>query len=207
MRLENVKVGMHLHDPKGNVWEIVDEPNLTGIPTFYARCIEFRHPVGVMPQYTVDTEAKARVGRHLWVDKKHLIVAPDSVIEQFKDYLSSADTIKVVTGLNKTAILRFVTQEQYDNVEVTLESLEPIPKTQHLTRENIRVGMRVRTALGTELIVIGVNDTAVQLLLDVNILCSAKQLKQVSAEISVAWADAPTIPVGALTTNDFTVVE
>lgn len=32
--------------------------------------------------------------------------------------------------------------------EVTLETLEPIPTVQHLTRDNIRVGMLVRTVSG-----------------------------------------------------------
>lgn len=207
MRLEDVKRGMHLRDPKGNVWKVLEESNLLGIPSFYARCIEFKHPVGVMPQYTVDTEAKARVDRHLWANKKHLIVVPDSVTKQFKDYLSSAGTIQVVTGLNKTAILRFVTQEQYDNVEVTLESLEPIPVMQRLTRDNIRIGMRVRITAHTEFIVIGYTDTFVQLLYNMRFICNDKQLKQASAKIYIDWADAPVIPADSITTNDFIVVE
>ena len=155
MKIEDVKIGMHLRDPKGNVWKVVDTPNLTGIPTFYARCIKFQHPVGVMPSYTIDTEEKARVGRHLWCNKKHLIVVPDSVLKQFKDYLSSADTIKVVTGLNKTADLHFVTQEQYDNVEVTLEALVPIPEAVCYTVADLSIGMVFEDANGNRYSVSG----------------------------------------------------
>lgn len=155
MRLEDVKIGMRLRDLKGNVWEVVDEPNLTGVPTFYARCIKFKHPVGIMPQYTVDTEEKARAGQHLWCNKKHLIVVPDSVLKQFKNYLFSTDTIKVVTGLNKTVVLRFVTQEQYDNVEVTLETLEPIPEPVHYTSADVPMETAFEDANGNRYFVAG----------------------------------------------------
>ena len=150
------------------------------------------------------------IGWHdgLCVDKRHLIVAPDSVVQQFKEYFATGhQCINVVTGLNKTKTLRFVTQEQYDSIEVTLECLKPIPEVQNLTRDNIRAGMRVRTALGIELIVVGYTDTYVQLLCDIHVICKDKQLKQTSAKICIDWADAPAIPVDSLTTNDFTVVE
>lgn len=208
MKFEDVKVGTHLRDQKGNVWEVVDAPNLTGIPTFYARCIKFQHPVGVMPQYTVDTEEKARVGRHLWCNKEHLIVAPDSVVKQFKGYLSSADTIKVVTGLNKTAVLRFVTQEQYDNVEVTLESLELIPEPQHLTRDNIRVGMNVRTASGMPCFVFAYTECFVHLKTNLQSLDSEGVLKQVTADLLVNWHDSKLPhPSNVLTTKDFILID
>lgn len=205
MQLEDVKRGMHLRDPKGNVWKVLDICN-DAIPTIYAACIKFVQPIGVLPTYTVDTEAKAYAGLHLYTNKKHLVVAPKSVTEQFKDYFATGQQyINVVTGRNKTQTLCFVTQEQYDNVEATLEFLEPIPEVQHLTRENIRIGMRVRTALDVELIVIGYTDTYVQLLYDICFICNDKQLKQASAKICIDWADAPAIPVDSLTTKDFIV--
>lgn len=208
MKIEDVKVGMHLCDPKGNVWEILDKPADINIPYIHAKCIKFVQPVGVMPTYTVDTEAKAYVGRTLFINKGHLIVAPNSVVKQFKDYFTTGQQcITVVVGLNKNKTLCFVTQEQYDNVEVTLESLEPIPEAQHLTRDNIRIGIRVRTALDAEFIVTGYTDTLVQLQYDITFICKDKQPKQAAAKIYIDWADAPTIPVDSLTTNDFTVIE
>jgi hypothetical protein len=208
MKLEDAKVGMHLHDPKGNVWEILDIDADSRVPCVYVRCINFVHPIGIMTTLRIDTEAKAYVGRWMYVDKRHLIVAPDSVVQQFKEYFATGhQCINVVTGLNKTKALRFVTQEQYDSIEVTLECLKPIPEVQHLTRDNIRAGMRVRTALDVEFIVVGYTDTYVQLLYDIHVICKDRQLKQTSAKICIDWADAPAIPVDSLTTNDFTVVE
>lgn len=208
MKLEDTKVGMHLRDPKGNVWEILDIDAASRVPCVYVRCINFVHPIGIMTTLRIDTKAKAYVGRWIYVDKRHLIVTPDSVVQQFKEYFATGhQCIDVVTGRNKTKTLRFVTQEQYDSVEVTLECLKPIPEVQRLTRENIRVGMRVRTALDVELIVVGYTDTYVQLLHDIRFICNDKQLKQASAKICIDWADVPAIPVDSLTTNDFTVVE
>lgn len=144
----------------------------------------------------------------MYVDKRHLIVAPDSVVQQFKEYFATGhQCINVVTGLNKTKTLRFVTQEQYDSIEVTLECLKPIPEVQNLTRDNIRVGMRVRTALGIELIVIGYTDTLVQLQYDTGFICKGEQMKYTSMKLYVDWADASDIPVDSLTTDDFTIVE
>lgn len=206
MRLEDVKVGQRLQDPKGNVWEILDISN-TIIPCVYVRCIKFLHPVGVRPTLRINTAAEAAIGRWVYVNKEHFVIAPDYVIAQFKDYFAiGQQSINVVTGLNKSKPLIFVTQEQYDNIEVTLETLEPIPTVQHLTRDNIRVGMRVRVALDVEFIVIGYTNTLVQLQYELTI-CTGKQLKQVTAKIYVDWADALAIPVDSLTTNDFIVVE
>lgn len=141
-------------------------------------------------------------------NKKHLITAPDSVLEQFKDYLSSANTIKVVTGLNKTAVLRFVTQEQYDNVEVTLESLEPISEPQHLTRANIRVGMRVRTPSNLLCSVYSYSDAVVHMQTNLPSFTSEGSMKQLTADLFVPWHDADRpIPGNVLTTNDFTVIK
>lgn len=206
MKFEDVKVGMHLRDPTGNVWKIIDI-SAGNIPCVYARCIDFVHPVGVIAGRLEDA-AEAAVGRWLYVDKTHLIIAPDSVTQQFKNYSATGQRcINVVTGLNKTKTLCFVTQEQYDGIEVTLNTLEPIPEPQHLTRENIRVGIHVRTALDAEFIVIGYTDTLVQLLYNATFNCKGKQLKQATAKIYIDWADVPNIPAEGLTTDDFTVVE
>lgn len=209
MRLEDVKVGMHLRDPKGNVWEILNKSVDTGIPYIHAKCTEFVQPIGVMPTYTVDTEAKACVGRMLLINKRHLIVAPDSVIEQFKDYFAIGhQCINVVTGLNKSKVLRFVTQEQYDNVEVTLESLEPIPEPQHLTRDNIRIGMNVQTASGMQFSVRGYSDDGVLLRGTLQSPDVAGSMKQISADSLVEWSDSSRpIPANLLTTKDFIIVE
>lgn len=207
MKIEDVEVGMYLRDPKGNVWEVLDKPDKSNIPTIHVQCVAFKHPVGVMPQYSVDSEAKAYVKRNILLNREHLVVTTNTFITQLNKYLSTFNTLKVVTGLNKTKILQFVTQAQYDNVEVTLEDLEPIPEPQHLTRENIRVGMHVRTALDTEFIVIGYTDTLVQLLYNATFNCKGKQLKQATAKIYIDWADVSATPVDALTTDDFTVVE
>ena len=82
MKIEDVKVSMHLHDPKGNIWKILDI-SARNVPCIYARCIDFVHPVGVISRQLEDV-AEAAVGRWLYADKAHLIVAPDSVTEQFK---------------------------------------------------------------------------------------------------------------------------
>lgn len=104
MKLEDVTVGMHLRDPKGNVWKIIDI-SAGNIPCVYARCIDFVHPVGVIGGRLEDAE-EAAVGRWLYADKAHLIVAPDSVTEQFKNYSATRHRcINVVTGLNKTKTL------------------------------------------------------------------------------------------------------
>lgn len=207
MKLEDAKIGMHLRDPKGNVWEILDIDASSKIPCVYVRCIEFRHPVGIRPTLCIDTVAKATTNRWVYIDKKHFVIAPDCVIEQFKDYFATGQQcINVVTGFNKSKTLIFVTQEQYDSIEVTLECLKPIPKVQHLTRDNICIGMRVRTALDVEFIVIGYTDTLVQLLYTATFICKDKQPKQAAAKIYIDWADAPAIPGDSLTTNDFTVI-
>jgi hypothetical protein len=156
MKIEDVKVGMHLRDPKGNVWEILDKSVDTDIPYIHVKCTEFVQPVGVMPTYIVDTQAKAYVGCMLLINKKHLVVAPESVIEQFKDYFATGhQCIHVVTGLNKSKTLRFVTQEQYDNVEVTLESLEPIPEAVRYTVADLSIGMVFEDANGNRYFVSG----------------------------------------------------
>lgn len=76
MRLEEVKVGMTLRDPKGNVWEILDKSVDSDIPYVYVRCTKFVQPIGFMPTFNIDNEAKAYVGRWMYINKKHLIVAP-----------------------------------------------------------------------------------------------------------------------------------
>ena len=138
MKIEDVKVGMYLRDPKGNTWEILDIDKDSGVPCVYTRCINFVHPVGLTTTLRIDTEAKAYVGRWMYVNKRHLVIASDAVVKQFKDYFTTGhQCISVVTGLNETKTLRFVTQEQYDNVEVTLESLEPFPEPVHYTANEL----------------------------------------------------------------------
>lgn len=155
MRLEDVKVGMHLRDPKGNVWKVVDEPDKSGIPTIHVRCVKFKHPVGVMPQYSVDSEAEAYVNCNILLNREHLIVVPNAVITQLNKVLSSFNTIRVVTGLNKTKTIQFVTQAQYDNVKVTLEDLEPIPESVCYTTADLRIGMPFEDADGNRYFVAG----------------------------------------------------
>ena len=156
MKLQDIKVGMYLRDPKGNVWEILDIDKGSRVPYVYVRCINFVHPVGIMPNFRVDTEAKAYVGRWMLVDKRHLITAPEAVVQQFKDYFATGhQCINVVTGLNKTKTLCFVTQEQYDNVEVTLEALEPIPEAVRYTVADLSIGMVFEDADGNRYFVSG----------------------------------------------------
>lgn len=140
--------------------------------------------------------------------QKHLIVAPDSVIEQFKDYFAiGQQCINVVTGLNKSKVLRFVTQEQYDNVEVTLESLEPIHEPQHLTRDNIRVGMLVRTASDLPCSVYSYSDNVVHMqTICILWIWQKKKMKQLTVDLFVPWHDSDRpVPINVLTTKDFIV--
>lgn len=156
MKLEDTKVGMHLRDPKGNVWEILDIDTASHVPCVYARCINFVRPVSITTTLRVDTEAKAYVGRWLYVDKRHLIIAPDTVVQQFEGYFANGyQCINVVTGLNKTKTLRFVTQEQYDSIEVTLEALEPIPEAVRYTAADLSIGMVFEDADGNRYFVAG----------------------------------------------------
>ena len=207
MKLEDAKVGMHLRDPKGNVWEILDEPDKSGIPTIYVRCVEFKHPVGILPNYSVDSEAKAYVNRCMLLNREHLVVASNDVTKQLSKYLSGFNTLKVVTGLNKSKIIQFVTQKQYDNVEVTLEDLVEVPKVQRLTRDNIRVGMQVRTTSDLLCSVYGYSEDVVHLQTNWHSLDLEGKPKQITVDIFVTWHDSERpIPVNILTTNDFTVV-
>ena len=209
MKLEDVKIGMHLRDPKGNVWEILDIDNGSKIPCVYLRCVEFLHPVGVRPNLRIDTAAEAATNRWVYVNKKHFVVAPDSVIKQFKNYFATGQqSINVVTGLNESKTLIFVTQEQYDNVEVIIDDMVEVPKVQHLTRENIRVGLELRTASELSFTVIGYSDDGVLLR---HILYSEIYkgvVKQISADLLVEWEDS-TRPIltNVLTTKDFILVE
>ena len=208
MRLEDAKVGMHLRDPKGNVWEILDEPDKSGIPTIYVRCVEFKHPVGILPNYSVDSEAKAYVNRCMLLNREHLVVASNDTTKQLSKYLSSFNTLKVVTGLNKAKIIQFVTQEQYGNVEVTLEDLVEVSKVQHLTRDNIRVGMLVRTVSDLPCSVHSYSDNVVHMQTNLHSLDLAGKMKQLTADLFVPWHDSDhPIPVNVLTTNDFIVLE
>lgn len=209
MQLEDVKIGMHLRDPKGNVWEILDIDTVSHVPCVYVRCINFVHPVGIMTTLRIDTEAKAYVGRWMYVDKQHLIIAPDHVVQQFEDYFANRyQCINVVTGLNKTKTLRFVTQAQYDSIEVTLETLEPIPKVQHLTRDNIRVGMQVRTASDLPCSVYGYSEDVVHLQTNWGSMSLEGKPKQITVDIFVAWHDSKRpIPANVLTTEDFIIIE
>ena len=207
MKFEDVKVGMHLRDPKGNIWKILDI-SAGNVPCVYARCIDFVHPVGVIAGRLEDAE-EAAVGRWLYADKAHLIVAPDSVTEQFKNYSTTRHRcINVVTGLNKTKTLCFVTQEQYDGIEVTLNTLEPIPEPQHLTRDNIRVGMNVQTASGMQFSVRGYSDDGVLLRGTLQSPDLVGAMKQISADSLVEWTDSDRpIHADLLTTQDFIIVE
>ena len=209
MKLEDAKVGMHLRDPKGNVWEILDIDATSRVPCVYVRCINFVHPIGIMTTLRIDTEAKAYGGLWMYVDKRHLIVAPNSVVQQFKEYFATGQQcINVVTGLNKTKTLRFVTQEQYDSIEVTLECLKPIPEPQHLTRENIRVGMNVQTASGISCFVFTYTERFVHLKTNLQSLDSEGAFKQVTADLFVNWHDSKLpCPANVLTTKDFIRVE
>lgn len=209
MKLEDAKVGMHLRDPKGNTWEILDIDTASHLPCVYVRCINFVYPVGIMTTLRIDTEAKAYVGRWMYVDKRHLIIAPDTVVQQFEGYFANGyQCINVVTGLNKTKTLRFVTKEQYDAIEVTLETLEPIPVPRHLTRENIRVGMDVRTASGMSCFVYAYTECSVHLKTNLQVLDLEGKLKQVIADLFVEWHDSSRpIPANELTTKDFIIVE
>lgn len=208
MKIEDVKVGMHLRDPKGNVWEILDEPDNLGIPTIYVRCIEFKHPVGILPNYSVDSEAKAYVNRCMLLNREHLVVASNDAIKQLSKYLSSFNTLKVVTGLNKAKIIQFVTREQYGNVEVTLEDLVEVSKVQHLTRENIRVGLELHTASELSFTVIGYSDDGVLLRYILYSEIYKGVVKQISADLLVEWEDSTRpIPTNVLTTKDFILVE
>lgn len=45
MQLEDAKVGMHLQDPKGNIWQILDIDKSCRIPCIHARCTNFVQPV------------------------------------------------------------------------------------------------------------------------------------------------------------------
>lgn len=209
MKIKDVKVGMHLRDPKGNMWEILDIDRSSKIACAYVRCIEFRHPVGLTPNLRVNTAAEAAINRCIYGDKKHLVVAPDSVIKQFKDYFATGQqSINVVTGLNKSKTLRFVTQEQYDNVEVTIGDLVEVPKVQHLTRDNIRVGLELHTASELSFTVIAYSDDGVLLR---HILYSETYegaVKQISADLLVEWEDSTRpSPTNVLTTKDFILIE
>lgn len=114
----------------------------------------------------------------------------------------------MVTGLNKTKTLCFVTQEQYDGIEVTLNTLEPIPEPQHLTRDNIRVGMNVQTASGMQFSVRGYSDDGVLLRGTLQSPDLVGAMKQISVDSLVEWADSDrSIHADLLTTQDFIIVE
>lgn len=207
MLLEDVKLGMHLRDPKGNVYEVLE---VLGEPKFrvYLKCIDFVQRVKVEPSFEFN-----KIGQTRWVyaDREHFVDTENPTIQQLlqgmhilEDAYSGTRQFKVVYA-NHHKWFRLVTAAHNAEVEITIADMEL--KEQHLTRDNIRIGMRVRTALDTELIVIGYTDTLVQLLYDVTFSCKGKQLKQAAAKIYIDWADAPAIPVGSLTTNDFTIVE
>lgn len=209
MKIEEVKIGMHLQDPCGNVWEVLDIDKGSKIPCVYVCCIKFQHPVGVRPNLRIDTAAEAATNRWVYVDKKHFVIAPNCVIEQFKDYFATGQQcINVVTGLNKSKTLIFVTQEQYDSVEVIIADMVEVPKIQHLTRENIRVGLELRTASELSFTVIGYSDDGVLLR---HILYSEIYkgvVKQIPADLLVEWEDSTRpIPTNVLTTKDFIIVE
>lgn len=207
MKFEDVKRGMRLRDPKGNEWKVLDICN-GNIPTIYVYCTKFMQPVGITPQCTVDTEAKAFVNRHMYVNRKHLIIAKSAVIEQFKPFFATGQQcINVVTGLNKSQTLCFVTQKQFDNVEVTLEDLVEVPEVQTLTRDNIHIGMSVRTASNISCFVFAYTECFVHLKTNFQSLDSEGALKQITADLLVNWYDSKLpYPANVLTTKDFTII-
>lgn len=78
----------------------------------------------------------------------------------------------------------------------------------HLTRDNIQVGMNVRTASGTLFNVIGYSDGGVLLRCMLHSLDSSGSLKQIVAESLVEWHDSlRRTPQNVLTTKDFIIVE
>lgn len=124
--------------------------------TFLCTCTKFVQPVGVTPTFTVDTEMKASKEHLILINKKRLIVAPASVIQQFKDYLATGQqSIRVLTAQDKVEALRFVTQEQYDNIEVTLETLEPIPEPVHYTSTDLPLNTVFEDTCGNRYFIAG----------------------------------------------------
>lgn len=208
MLLEDVKIGMHLRDPKGNVYEVLaikDVPRCI----VHLKCITFVRPVKVESHFGFTRE-----GQTWWVhaDREQLIAAENPVVRQIARSLGELknDTITVdgfsVTCNGTTKYFRIVTSKCRTGCEITIADMKL--KEQHLTRDNIRVGMTVRIASGMAFSVRGYSDDGVLIQGTLQSPDLVGTMKQISVDTLVEWADSDRpIHAGLLTTKDFIIME
>lgn len=208
MLLEDVKIGMHLRDPKGNVYEVLA---IKDVPRYivHLKCITFVCPVKVEFHFEFTRE-----GQTWWVhaDREQLIAAENPVVRQIARSLGGLkNNTVIVAGFSVacnggTKYFRIVSAECLAGCEITIADMEL--KEQHLTRDNIRENMHVRTASGMQFSVVGYSDDGVLIrgILQSPDLVGA--MKQISVDSLVEWADSDRpIHAGLLTTKDFIIVE